>query len=74
MRMIKLNPHKVQLGKTYAHASGRRFMAFHFTSNGAEMEVELLEHAGDSQLPEKRFMTVVDFEDRLRSGALTKVD
>jgi len=74
MRLIRLDPYRVQLGKTYAHTSGRKFMAFHFASNGAEMEVELLEYVGDSQLPEKRFMTVVDFEGRLRSGAVKKID
>ena len=72
MRLIKLNPNKVQLGKKYAHSSGRIFLAFHFVSNGVEQEVELLE-----QLPEtskKHYMTTKEFETRIVSGTMVRVD
>jgi hypothetical protein len=71
MALKKLDPHKVQLGKTYAHASGRRFMAFHFAV-GSELEVELLEQT--DMLPIKRYMPVVDFEEKIKQGVLTRQD
>lgn len=73
MKLIKLNPNKVNLGKTYAHSSGRTFLAFHYVSNGVSMEVELLEHI-PNEVSKKHYVAVKDFEARLASGSLTMVD
>lgn len=71
MTLRKLDPNKVQLGKTYATKSGRSFLAFHFVV-GSELEVELLENT--DMLPIKRFMEVTEFEKKIKDGVLTRQD
>lgn len=73
MRLIRLDPNKVQLGKTYLHSSGRKFLAFHYVSNGVELEVELLEQIPDG-LTNKHYMTKTDFEQRIVSRSFVRQD
>lgn len=68
MRLLRLDPNKVNLGKKYVHKSGRMFTAFMFVNMPEGLGVKLIEDIPNEPLPTNRYMNVDDFQLRLRKG------